>query len=117
METTICRIRTLNWYFENEKGETCGRCDVCKNINSCKTTQSKFIEFINKNLSKNPVNLFSLEGYVAQNFEKYSSLDYLYQLIIDNKINYDRKDHTVTLNESIDEKYEFQETIEITMTF
>lgn len=118
METSICRIQMLNWYFENEKRKPCGKCDVCKNKTLFKTQNEKFIQFLNDNIKLNEeINLFSLENLISNNFEKYSGLDYLYQLIFDNVFEYNRKTHTIILNNLIDINYEFNETIEINDNF
>lgn len=119
IETSVCRVQSLNWYFETNKHKTCGKCDICKNKNIFKKTNKELIEFLNYNLLNNSeaTNLFSLENFVADKFEKYSSIDYLYQLIFDNLLEYDRKKHTIILSKELPLNYQFTESIEINDSF
>lgn len=119
METTNCRIQNLNWYFENTKGKSCGKCDICKNKNLFKIKNKTLIDFLNDNILDKEINLFTLENFLVENSNdlKYNILDYLYQLIYDNKIEYDRKSHNIKLNKKIDVNYEFNESLEINDNF
>jgi len=114
--TTICKIQFLNWYFENEKGKSCGKCDICKNKLLFKTKNNKFIEYINNHL-KNEKYLLSFEKELNENFNKIISSDYLYQLILDNKIIYNRKENLIYITESIDLNYSFNEPLDLNDNF
>ncbi len=118
METTICRIQSLNWYFENIKGKPCGKCDICKNKNLFQIQNSNLITFLNENIINKEINLFTLENFISENLNglRYNNLDYLYQLIFDNKIDYDRKSHNVLLKDTINLDYKFNESLEINDT-
>lgn len=113
--TTICRKQSLSWYFEDITGKKCEKCDICKNKFLFQKKDKNFIKFINDNLTEN--NLFSFEKIIEENFEKKLGLDYLYQLIFNNKIKYDRKTNQITLIDNVNDNFLFNEPLDINDNF
>lgn len=120
VETSICRKKVLNWYFNEEfKEKNCNQCDFCldKNINK-NIIDKEFIEFLNKNLFNNEINLFDFEKFLIQsNKSQEIARNYLYQLIFSNLIEINKEKNTIFINKKIPLNFKFSENRELPFNF
>lgn len=122
VETVYCKKNIINWYFDNDKiKDNCGKCSICLNKNIEKKEDKDFLTYINDSLMNKEKKDFFIKEFIKEmesktHFSANIIQNYIWQLIFDNKIIFNKMNNKISLDKKID-TYQFNDLIDIEYNF